>query len=99
MLNIYLSEPEYTVSAIKIVLEGGSVPGYNGIHAIGISGSTIPIIAETDIAFRRNPGLENVYLSLGAEEAVSDSRPVYIKSQEYLVLYPVSYQPPKCGWS
>ena len=80
LLNIYLSETEYAVIAVKIVLEGSKVPGYNGIDAIGISGSTIPIVAETDIAFRRNPGLENQYLSLGAEEIVSDSRPVYIKS-------------------
>ena len=80
LLNIYLSETEYAVNAVKIVIEGSNVPGYNGIDAIGISGSTIPIVAETDIAFRRNPGLENQYLSLGAEETVSDSRPVYIKS-------------------
>jgi hypothetical protein len=54
LLNIYLSETEYAVTAVKIVLDGSQVPGYNGIDAIGISGSTVPIIAERLIAFRRN---------------------------------------------
>jgi outer membrane protein OmpA-like peptidoglycan-associated protein len=80
LLNIYLSETEYAVSAVKIVLDGSQVPGYNGIDAIGISGSTVPIVAGKEIAFRRNPGLENQFLSLGAEEDVSESRPVYIQS-------------------
>ncbi len=80
LLNIYLSETEYAVSAVKIVLDGSQVPGYNGIDAIGISGSTVPILAGKEIAFRRNPGLENQFLSLGAEEDVSESRPVYIQS-------------------
>ncbi len=58
ILNIYLSETDYAVSAVKIVIDGSKVPGYNGIDAIGISGTTIPIVATKDIAFRRNPGFE-----------------------------------------
>jgi hypothetical protein len=77
MLNIYLSETEYAVSAVRIVLDGSSVPGYNGIDAIGISGTNIPIVAIRDMAFRRNPNLDNDLLNLGAEEGVSDSRPVF----------------------
>lgn len=77
MLNIYLSETEFPVKAVKIVLDGSQVAGYNGIDAIGISGTTIPIVATKDVAFRRNPGLETNFLALGAEQDVSDSRPVY----------------------
>lgn len=80
LLNIYLTETEFTVSAVKIVLDGSKVAGYNGIDAIGISGTTIPIVASKDLAFRRNPGLENLFLSLGAEEDVSDTRPVFSRS-------------------
>ena len=96
ILNIYLSETDYAVSAVKIVIDGSKVPGYNGIDAIGISGTTIPIVATKDIAFRRNPGLENQYLSLGAEETVSDSRPVYIKSLNTLY-FTRGYSPQNVG--
>ncbi len=84
MLNIYLSETEFAVSAVKIVLDGSKVHGYNGIDAIGISGTTIPIVAIKDVAFRRNPNLDNHLLSLGAEEGVSDSRPVFHKERNEL---------------
>ncbi|MGD9328271.1 MAG: hypothetical protein PVH48_04830, partial [Cyclobacteriaceae bacterium] len=67
------------MSAVRIVLDGSSVPGYNGIDAIGISGTNIPIVAIKDVAFRRNPDLDNELLLLGAEEGVSDSRPVFQK--------------------
>ena len=96
LLNIYLSETEYAVSALKIVLDGSQVPGYNGIDAIGISGSTVPITAEREIAFRRNPGLENQFLSLGAEENVSDSRPVYIKALNTMY-FTRAYSPQNIG--
>jgi len=77
LLNIYLSETEFVVSAVKIVIDGSKVSGYNGIDAIGISGTTVPIVAIKDVAFRRNPGLDNMFLSLGAGEGVSDYRPVF----------------------
>jgi len=84
MLNIYLSETIFAVSAVRIVLDGSNVPGYNGIDAIGISGTNIPIVAIKDVAFRRNPDLDNHLLSLDAEEGVSDSRPVFHKERNLL---------------
>jgi outer membrane protein OmpA-like peptidoglycan-associated protein len=96
LLNIYLSETEYAVSAVKIVLDGSQVPGYNGIDAIGISGSTVPITAERQIAFRRNPGLENQFLSLGAGEDVSELRPVYVKSLNTMY-FTRAYSPQNIG--
>ena len=84
MLNIYLSETEFAVSAVKVILDGSKVPGYNGIDAIGISGTNIPIVAIKNVAFRRNPDLDNHLLSLGAEEGVSDSRPVFHKERNEL---------------
>ncbi len=96
LLNIFLSETEYAVSALKIVLDGSQVPGYNGIDAIGISGSTVPITAEREIAFRRNPGLENQFLSLGAGLDVSESRPVYVKSLNTMY-FTRAYSPQNIG--
>jgi len=84
ILNIYISEPAYAVSAVKIVLDGSKVRGFPGIDAIGISGTTIPIVAIKDVAFRRNPDREYQQLLLGAEEGVSDFRPVFYKKQNML---------------
>ena len=83
MLNIYLSETEYAVSAVRIVLDGSSVPGYNGIDAIGISGTNIPIVAIKDVAFRRNPDLDNERLLLGAEEGVSDIGLIFTERYDF----------------
>jgi len=84
LLNIYLSETEYAVSAIKIVIDGSKVDGYNGIDAIGISGTTVPILADKEEAFRRNPGLDNMIINLGAKNRVSDTRPVYSNNLQLL---------------
>ncbi len=84
LLNIYLSETEYAVSAVKIVIDGSKVDGYNGIDAIGISGTTVPILADKEEAFRRNPGLDNMIINLGAENRISDSRPVFSENLQLL---------------
>ena len=84
MLNIYFPATEYAVHAVKIVIDGSKVEGYNGIDAIGISGTTIPIVAVKNVAFRRNPGRDDQWLPLGAEDSVSDSRPVFHKENNRL---------------
>lgn len=43
LLHIFLERTPYLVQSMKIVLDGKSVPGYNGIDALGISESDIPI--------------------------------------------------------
>lgn len=43
LLTIFVERTSYVVKAVKIVLDGAKVPGYNGIDAIGISESDIPI--------------------------------------------------------
>lgn len=40
VLNIFINRTEYEVEALRLVLDGRNVPGYNAIDAIGISGST-----------------------------------------------------------
>jgi outer membrane protein OmpA-like peptidoglycan-associated protein len=43
LLHIFIEDTPYLVNSVKIVLDGASVPGFNGIDAIGISESDIPI--------------------------------------------------------
>lgn len=49
MLNVFIDQTSYEVHAIKLVLRGISVPGYNGIDAIGITDSKIPISIAVDV--------------------------------------------------
>ncbi|WP_258102886.1 OmpA family protein [Marinoscillum sp. MHG1-6] len=43
LLNLFFDDTEYEIYALKIVLDGEGVPGYNSIDAVGISSSNIPI--------------------------------------------------------
>ena len=43
LLHIFMERTKFKVHAVKIVLDGSKVPGFNGIDAIGISESDIPI--------------------------------------------------------
>jgi OmpA-OmpF porin, OOP family len=43
LLNLFFDETPYQIYGLKVVLDGSVVPGYNGIDAIGISSSNIPI--------------------------------------------------------
>lgn len=57
VLNVNVDQTPYEVHAVKIVLNGGAVPGYNAIDAIGISSSQYPITAGVNIASNLNPSL------------------------------------------
>ncbi len=84
MLNIYVNKTPYEVSAVKVVIDGSKVPGYNAIDAIGISGTKVPVVAERDIALRRNPGLDEESLPLNYSAGESDTRPVFVKKLNQL---------------
>ncbi|MEQ8240531.1 MAG: OmpA family protein [Cyclobacteriaceae bacterium] len=56
LLNLFFDETEYKVFAIRVVLDGEVVPGYNAIDAIGISRSNIPINVLINLA----PGVGTV---------------------------------------
>lgn len=50
MLLIFFDLTEYKVAAVKVVIRGDAVAGYNAIDAIAISNSTVPIRNEVLIA-------------------------------------------------
>jgi len=60
ILNLFVEETPYRVNAIKIVINGEAVPGYNGIDAVAISDSDEPITIEMELA-------EGIYNSIKPE--------------------------------
>ncbi|WP_185113953.1 OmpA family protein [Fulvivirga imtechensis] len=50
LINLFMEETHYKVKAVKVMLNGAQVPGYNGIDAIAISDSDIPITIDIKIA-------------------------------------------------
>lgn len=96
MLNIYIDETEYLAKAVRVVIDGSQVPGYNAIDAIGISGNKIPLIATQEIALISNPTLSGDVLSLEATGKVSDTRPVFVKKTNTLY-FTRAYHPDNLG--
>jgi OOP family OmpA-OmpF porin len=96
MLNIYLDETEYEVKAAKVVIDGSQVMGYNGIDAIGISGTKIPLIATQELAIISNPTLSGDMIPLNASGVISDTRPVYVKKFNTL-FFTRAYHPENLG--
>ncbi|MBR9998765.1 MAG: OmpA family protein [Cyclobacteriaceae bacterium] len=50
LLNVFFDQTPHEVHAVKVVLRGILVPGYNGIDAIGIADSKIPVSISIDVA-------------------------------------------------
>ena len=55
MFNVFIDPTDYEVRAVKLVLKGGSVPGYNAIDAIAISSSATPVQPKINIVPGLNP--------------------------------------------
>ena len=58
LLNLFFEETTYEIYAIRIVIDGESVPGFNSIDAIGISASNIPINVLINLARNVNEGMQ-----------------------------------------
>lgn len=50
LLNLFFENTPYDIHAIKVVIDGDAVPGYNAIDAIGISASNLPISVLINLA-------------------------------------------------
>ncbi len=46
MLNLFMEQTPYKVAAVRLEFDGGALPDYFGIDAIGIADSPYPIIAD-----------------------------------------------------
>lgn len=65
LINLFVEETPYKVKYLKVVLDGSTVPGFNGIDAIAISDSKEPITISIDIA-------DGIYNSIKPEKLGSN---------------------------
>ena len=76
LLNLFFDEPAYEIYAIKVVIDGETVPGYNSIDAIGISTSNIPIGVLIDLAADVNNNLQTEKLSANVNSSYIEHSPL-----------------------
>ena len=76
MFNIFIDPTDYEVKAVKLVLKGESVPGYNAIDAIAISSSAVPVRAEINIVPGLNPQVSLEPLLRGTDSATANISPM-----------------------
>ncbi len=76
LLNLFFDEPAYDIQAIKVVIDGETVPGYNSIDAIGISSSNIPISVLIDLAANVNNDLQAEKLSTNVNSSYVEHSPL-----------------------
>lgn len=76
LLNIFFELTSFNVSAVKVELDGRSVPGYVSIDAIGISDSNIPIEVKVNVAEIMNTDMKPERLSEKVNSEFSELRPL-----------------------
>lgn len=76
LLNLFFEQTPYKIQAIKVIVDGTVVPGYNAIDAIGISASNIPIEALIRLAKNMNEGLSADRLSKNVNSNYQEHSPV-----------------------
>jgi len=72
LLNLFFPEPSYEIQAVRIVIDGEAVPGFNSIDAIGISTSNIPITVLIQLA-------KGVNTNIDAEKLGSNVNSTYVE--------------------
>jgi len=76
MLNVFMEETPYKVTAVKLEFDGAAVPEYYSIDAVAISDSDIPIIAEISIPEFVNPEIAKERLSENVNSKYIEYKPL-----------------------
>jgi len=76
LLNVLFDLTPYEVHAVKLVINGISVPGYSGIDALAISGSDTPIEVEIVTAPNVADGIDTEKLSDNVNSEYKEMRPL-----------------------
>ncbi len=76
MLNIFIDPTTYDVYALKIVLDGSQVEGYNSIDAIGISNSKTPIRIQIHLPTDLNTDEKSVKLDTTVNSKYNEIKPL-----------------------
>jgi len=96
LLNLFFEETPYEIQAIKIVIDGASVPGFNSIDAIGISASNIPINVLINLARNMNEGLQADKLGKNVNSEYTEHSPVLSQDGKRLY-FSRQYHPDNVG--
>jgi len=96
MLHIFFELTDFEVSAVKIVMDGSAVPGYNGIDAIGISNSTKEITAEVNITESAIVNASPERLSSAVNSIYNELKPMVTPDGKTL-LFSRQYHPGNIG--
>ena len=76
LLHVFIEQTDYEVTSLKVVLDGLSVPGYNGIDAIGIINSQTPVEVEVLKAANVSETLDAQKLSKSINSDYKEIRPI-----------------------
>lgn len=76
LLNLFFTETEYPIQAIRVVIDGAAVPGYNAIDAIGVSASNIPINVLIQLAKGVNTEIEAENLGENVNSSYVEHSPI-----------------------
>ncbi|MTI22709.1 OmpA family protein [Fulvivirga sp. RKSG066] len=76
MLNVFMEETPYKVTAVKLEFDGAAVPEYFSIDAVAISDSDIPIIAEISIPEFVNPDIAKERLDENVNSEYNEYKPL-----------------------
>jgi OmpA-OmpF porin, OOP family len=82
MNNIYFDLTPYNVEAIRIVVDGASVDGFNAIDAIGVSNSREPITAEINLMPNINTKLVVTRLNDYVNSEVREIKPMLTRDKK-----------------
>lgn len=76
MFNVFIDPTDYPVQALKVVLHGDKVSGYNAIDAIAVSSSSVPIRAEINVVPGLNPDVALDPLLTSADSSTANLSPI-----------------------
>lgn len=76
MINVFVEETPYKVTAIKLEFDGAAVPEYYSVDAVAISDSDIPIVADIDIPEFINPDILKERLSENVNSKYKEYKPL-----------------------
>ena len=76
LLNLFFERTPYKIAAIKVILDGEAVDGYNAIDAIGISSSNIPINVLIRLVKNINQNIVTNRISDNVNSSYSEHSPV-----------------------
>lgn len=76
MLNVFIEQTPYKVTAVKLEFDGAAVPDYYGIDAVAITDSSYPIIADIPIATFLASGIVVEQLDKNVNSEYSEYNPL-----------------------